>query len=185
MSVGVVVRKDNKDINLKGEALYEHYLQASPILNEVLEGAEQEAPVKSEADFSFTNHQRFGPRYACCGDSAGFLDPVFSSGVFIAVNSAERVADRVHQGLRDGLENAPDLHAEDDKDYVSGFRSMHLFVERFYHYDLVNHIFFGKNRVPGVEKDIAGLLSGDLWSGNNAFQKALLEGRQARKTRAL
>ena len=188
MSVGIVVRKestDSKDIDLRGEALYEHYLQSSSILKEVLEGAEQEAPVKSEADFSFTNHRRYGPRYACCGDSAGFLDPVFSSGVFIAVNGAERVADRVHQGLQDGLENAPDLHAEDDKDYVSGFRSMHLFVERFYHYDLVHHIFFGKNRPPGVEKDIAGLLSGNLWSGDNAFQKALLAGRQARKARTL
>jgi flavin-dependent dehydrogenase len=181
MSVGIVVQNDS-GIDMKGAELYEYYRQASPTLNEVLMGAEQETTIKAEADFSFANHQRFGKRYACCGDSAGFLDPVFSSGVFMAVTSAERVADRVHQGLQDGIEESSELHADDDKDYLTGFHSMRLFVERFYQYDVVRNLFFGNERTDSVVQDITGLLSGDLWSGNNSIQKALMDGRQTRKS---
>ena len=82
----------------------------------------------------------------------------------------------------DGTESVPDLHADDDKDYVIGFRSMQLFVERFYQYDVVRNLFFGENRTASIERDITGLLAGDLWTDSNAIQKALLEGRQARKS---
>ena len=180
MSIGIIVQK-TEGLTLKGAELFEHYREASPFLCELLEGAEQEAPVRAEADFSFSNEKRFGTRYACCGDSSGFLDPVFSSGVFIAVNSAERVVDRLHQAFIDGAEADPNLHQEDDKAYVLGFRSMQLFVERFYQHDMVHRLFFEETRNHDVEQDIAGILAGDLWSGNNAFQKALIGGRQNRK----
>jgi len=180
MSIGLIVQK-NEGLTLKGAELFNHYFQASPFLHKLLEGAEQETSIRTEADFSFTNEKRFGARYACCGDSAGFLDPVFSSGVFIAVNSAERIADRVHQGFKDGTEADPTLHQEDDKAYTLGFRSMQLFVERFYQHDMVHRLFFEETRNDAIEQDITGILSGDLWTDNNAFQKALLGGRQNRK----
>ncbi len=181
MSVGIVVKKDPA-LALKGEALFQHYRDASPTLNAVLEGAEQEAPVRAEANFSFTNRQRHGRRFACCGDASGFLDPVFSSGVFLATTSAERVADCVDAALKNGEEDRPDLHAGGDEDYLFGFRSMRLFVERFYQYDLVHHLFFEAGRDPRIEQDITGLLSGDLWNPDNSFQKVLIEGRQARRS---
>lgn len=181
MSVGIVVKQDPA-VSLKGEELFQHYRHASPILNKLLDGAGQETAVRAEANFSFTNQQRHGKRFACCGDSAGFLDPVFSSGVFLATNSAARVADRIDLALRIGDEHRPDLHVDDDKDYALGFRSMQLFIERFYQYDLVRHLFFEAGRDENVEKDITGLLSGDLWSGSNSFQKALVKGRQANRS---
>jgi flavin-dependent dehydrogenase len=180
MSIGLVVQK-NEGLTLKGAELFNHYFQASPFLHKLLEGAEQETSIRTEADFSFTNEKRFGARYACCGDSAGFLDPVFSSGVFIAVNSAERIADRVHQGFKDGTEADPTLHQEDDKAYTLGFRSMQLFVERFYQHDMVHRLFFEETRNHAIEQDITGILSGDLWTDSNAFQNALLNGRQSRR----
>ncbi|MEA3412386.1 MAG: NAD(P)/FAD-dependent oxidoreductase [Pseudomonadota bacterium] len=179
LSVGLVVRKPIEK-SRHGVALYEQYRNASPFLTKLLEGAEQERAVRSEADFSFTNTRRHGRRYACCGDAAGFLDPIFSSGVFLAVTSAERVADRLHRALTDGNEGDPTLHADDDDDYTLGFRSMQLFVERYYQYDMVHHLFFEAGRNEAVKNDIAALLSGDLWSGNNEFQRMLLDGRQNR-----
>lgn len=180
LSVGLVVQQAI-DKSLRGPALYEHYIKASPVLDSLLEQTEQEAPVRAEADFSFTNTARYGERFACCGDAAGFLDPIFSSGVFLAVTSAERVADRVHQALLDGTENDPELHATDDADYTLGFNSMLLFVERFYQHSMVEHLFFQASQNDAVKNDIAALLSGDLWRGNNNFQRMLLEGRQSRK----
>ncbi|MEE9342042.1 MAG: NAD(P)/FAD-dependent oxidoreductase [Gammaproteobacteria bacterium] len=181
LSIGLVVQK-LVDKTQRGPQLFEHYVRASPLLEQLLEGAQQETDVRAEADFSFTNTQRHGERFACCGDAAGFLDPIFSSGVFLAVTSAERIADRLHQALIDGTENNPMLHSEDDADYALGFRSMQLFVERFYQYNMVEHLFFEADRNDVVKNNIAALLSGDLWRGDNDFQRMLLEGRQSKKS---
>ncbi len=177
LSLGLVV-KDKEGLALRGAALFRHYVDASPLLSELLMGAEQESDICSEADFSFCNECRFGERYACCGDAAGFLDPVFSSGVLIAVTSAERVADRLHVGFTEGREADAELHAEDDQDYVLGFQSMLLLVERFYRSNLVQNLFFESARDDSIKEQIAGLLAGDLWSGKNAFQQQLLNSRR-------
>jgi flavin-dependent dehydrogenase len=177
LSVGLVVQKERpKDCDV--EELLRRYLAASPIARTLLEGAEQFAPVRVEADFSYINQSRHGLRYACCGDAAGFLDPVFSSGVFLAFTSAARVADRVHQALAEGREADPTLHADDDGDYLLGFNTMRLFVERFYQSNMVHNLFFEADRHPDLKSQIARLLSGDLWADDNALQKNLLAGRR-------
>lgn len=181
LSVGLVV-KETADTSEKGDALFNQYLTKSAILTDLIQGAEQENPVQAEADFSFSNRQRYGTRFACCGDAAGFLDPVFSSGVFIALNSAERVADRLDDALKNSSEADPLLHKSDDKDYLLGFNSMLLFVERFYSYDLVHHLLFEANSNHSVKEDIIGLLGGNLWTEDNQFQQMLLNSRQKKKS---
>jgi flavin-dependent dehydrogenase len=177
LSVGLVVQKERpKDCDV--EELYRRYVAQSPILGRLLNGAEQYAPVRVEADFSYTNRQRYGLRYACCGDAAGFLDPVFSSGVFLAFTSAARLADRVHQALAEGREADPELHGADDRDYLLGFNTMRLFVERFYQSDMVHNLFFEADKHPQLRDEIARLLSGDLWSGDNQLQNSLLAQRR-------
>jgi flavin-dependent dehydrogenase len=180
LSIGLVVQKEIAADD-RGEALFERYLAASPMLTTVLAGAVREFNVKAEADFSFSNGARHGSRYACCGDSAGFLDPVFSSGVFLAVKTAEMVADRLHEALLEGREGDEGIHTIDDDDYMVGFNSMRLFVERFYHAGLLHNLFFVAERNPELKDDIQGLLSGDLWTGKNDFQQKLLSGRHAQK----
>ena len=180
LSVGLVVQ-ETANVERKGENLFNQYVQNSPILTHLLKGAETEQAVQAEADFSFSNHQRFGTRFACCGDAAGFLDPVFSSGVFIALSSAERIADRVSEALKTGTEADPLLHQQGDQDYLLGFNSMLLFVERFYRYDLVHHLLFEASQNHSIKDDIIGLLGGDLWTPDNQFQQMLLKSRQSKK----
>ncbi|MBL4759752.1 MAG: tryptophan 7-halogenase [Mariprofundaceae bacterium] len=180
LSVGLVVQKDVAASERKA-ALFERYLSDSPLLTEALQGAEREFDVRAEADFSFVNKSRHGLRYACCGDSGGFLDPVFSSGVFLAVKTAEMVADRLHEAFLVGKEDNPELHCVDDDDYALGFNSMRMFVERFYHARLVHNLFSVSDRSEELKEDILGLLGGDLWTGKNDFQKKLLNSRQAQK----
>jgi len=177
LSVGLVVQKARPAGSV--EDLFRRYLGQSPILRQLLEGSEQDAPIRTEADFSYTNQTRYGLRYACCGDAAGFLDPVFSSGVFLAFTGAARVADRVHQGLVSGTEADPQLHAGDDDEYLLGFNTMRVFVERFYQSDMVHNLFFEADQHPQLRDEIAQLLAGDLWSGVNHLQNRLLAGRHA------
>jgi len=174
----LVVQKERpKDCD--AEELLRRYLAASPLLSRLITGAAQFAPVRVEADFSYTNQSRYGVRYACCGDAAGFLDPVFSSGVFLAFTSAARVADRVHVGLSDGREADPELHTEDDDQYLLGFNTMRLFVERFYQSNIVHNLFFEADRDPDLKAQIAQLLAGDLWVDDNKLQQSLLAGRRS------
>lgn len=176
LSVGLVVQRQEQS-NLKGQELFDHYIKASPRLNELLAGAEKPSPLAVEADFSYFNARRYGQRFACCGDAAGFLDPVFSSGFFFAVKTAELIADQIHLGFQTGREADPDLHQEIDPIYQTGFQSMYLLIERFYGSRLVHNLFFEADRDPRVKQEITALLAGDLWEAGNQFQQSLLKGR--------
>ena len=178
LSIGLVV-KHSAETNDKTDALFARYIKASPILTDLLNKAEQENPVHAEAEFSYSNKTRFGERFACCGDASGFLDPVFSSGVFMAITSAERVADTLSLALTQDREADPLLQAKNDSEYLTGFNSMLLFVERFYNHDLVGRLLFESQRNHDVKANIMGLLAGDLWSGDNQFQNNLLLSRMS------
>lgn len=181
VSVGLVVNVQ-RPAGEATTALFQRYLQQSDFLEQLLDGATQDWPIRSEANFSYVNQQRYGKRYVCCGDAAGFLDPVFSSGVFLALTGGEMVADRLHQGLTEKREADVDLHAVDDADYDMGFSTMRVFIERFYHTSLMNNVFFEADRDDGIKRDISELLAGNMWSGTNAWQQGLLRGRyRARK----
>jgi flavin-dependent dehydrogenase len=178
LSVGLVVQKDAPS-DLKQADLFNHYAAASPRVTELLAGAELLADVRAEADFSYFNQQRHGVRYACCGDAAGFLDPVFSSGFFFAVKTAEMIADQIHQGFLQGREAAADLHSNSDETYQKGFQTMYLMIERFYTSNLVHNLFFEADRQERIKNEIIALLAGDLWQEDNSFQQGLLSGRYA------
>lgn len=63
--------------------------------------AERVSPVYSAGDYSYRNAELFGDRWLLAGDAAGFIDPVFSSGVFLAIMSAEKAADALDAVLSD------------------------------------------------------------------------------------
>jgi flavin-dependent dehydrogenase len=178
LSVGLVVQK-KAPADLKQDALFEHYIHASAYMHKLLAGAEVLASVRLEADFSYQNTQSYGQRFACCGDASGFLDPVFSSGFFFAVKTAELVADQLHQGFLAGKEADADLQQSNNDVYQKGFRTMHLLIERFYRSNLVENLFFESDRQPQIKQEIVALLAGDLWPEQNRFQQGLLSGRNS------
>ncbi len=181
LSVGLVVQK-NRPADLKKLALYEQSLQASPTIQRLLYRAQALTELCIEADFSYRNQQRYGQRFACCGDAAGFLDPVFSSGFFFALKTAEFVADTLHQHLVKGTEAYSEIQQTNDAFYQKGFNTMYLLIERFYSSNLVENLFFESDRQLTIKKEIAALLAGDLWQANNEFQKGLLRGRSQKKS---
>ena len=71
------------------------------LMLEQMTNAERVSPVYSAGDYSYRNAKLFGDRWLLAGDAAGFIDPVFSSGVFLAIMSAEKAADSLDEILRD------------------------------------------------------------------------------------
>jgi len=99
-SVGVVLDAAvYKATKLSPEDFLEQAIAEQPLLLERMDAAERVSPVSVAADFSYRNLRFTGDRWMLAGDAAGFIDPVFSSGVFLAVLAGEQCADVLHELL--------------------------------------------------------------------------------------
>jgi flavin-dependent dehydrogenase len=96
-SVGVVLDGAvYKKSGLSAEDFLQQAIEEQPILMQQMGHAERVTPVRTAADFSYRSTQLTGDRWMLAGDAAGFIDPVFSSGVFLAVLGGEQAADALH-----------------------------------------------------------------------------------------
>jgi FADH2-dependent halogenase len=99
-SVGVVLdHAVFKKAGLSPEEFLERALEEQPVLVEKMQHAQRVTQVRTAADFSYRNTRLAGDRWMLAGDAAGFIDPVFSSGVFLAVLAGEQSADVLHEVL--------------------------------------------------------------------------------------
>jgi len=102
MSIGVVMDTATfRAMKLPPEQALRKCLDEQPLIVREMANAQCISPVYSAGDYSYRNAELFGDRWLLAGDAAGFIDPVFSSGVFLAMMSAEKAADSLDQILRD------------------------------------------------------------------------------------
>ena len=105
-SVGVVfpsrVLKESRadGFGLSTDELFDHLVARSPQVSERLRSAERIRGVEGAADFSYRCERFVGDGWMLVGDAAGFLDPVFSSGVLLAMRGAENAADLLTRRLK-------------------------------------------------------------------------------------
>jgi flavin-dependent dehydrogenase len=168
ISIGVVSRETGIS-----PALLESVVAESPLIQRIIAGAAPTAP-RIIRNFSYRNRRAYGPRWASAGDASCFLDPVFSSGVSLAMLSAESVADRLSTALRTGREADPDLLADHAARMEIGYRTFAGLIHRFYNSGLVAKLFFADTKGQDLRPGITSVLAGDLWRSENAFQKILL-----------
>ena len=101
MSIGVVMDSATfRAMRFSPEAALEKCIAEQPMVFERMKRAERVSPVYSAGDYSYRNAKFFGDRWLLAGDAAAFIDPVFSSGVFLAIMSAEKAADTLDEVLR-------------------------------------------------------------------------------------
>lgn len=101
-SVGVVMDTATfRATKLAPQTALENFIAEQPLMVERMKNATRVSPVYSAGDFSYRNTRLAGERWLLAGDAAGFIDPVFSSGVFLAIMSAEKAADTLEEVLRD------------------------------------------------------------------------------------
>ncbi|MGI8821203.1 MAG: NAD(P)/FAD-dependent oxidoreductase [Chthoniobacterales bacterium] len=81
---------------LTPEEFLQRAIEEQPLFTARMQHAERVTPVHVAADFSYRNTSFTGDRWLLAGDAAGFIDPVFSSGVFLAVLAGENAADALH-----------------------------------------------------------------------------------------
>lgn len=113
------------------EDIYQAELKRCPALEKRLTKATRETDYFTTKDFSYRAKQAAGPGWVLVGDAFGFIDPVYSSGVFLALKSGELAADSIHEAL---VKN--DLSAEIlgswQSNYVQGLEMFRKLVYAFY-----------------------------------------------------
>ena len=102
MSIGVVMDTATfRAMKLSPEEALAKCIGEQPLILKEMTRAERVSQVYSAGDYSYRNEKLFGDRWLLAGDAAGFIDPVFSSGVFLAIMSAEKAADSLDEILTD------------------------------------------------------------------------------------
>jgi FADH2-dependent halogenase len=104
MSVGVVLRRSVYDRwpRMSHEEALERAIADTPAAAALMSGARREWPVRVEKDFSYQASQYAGDRWLLAGDAGSFLDPVFSTGVTIALESGIEAAVALDRALGEG-----------------------------------------------------------------------------------
>jgi FADH2-dependent halogenase len=99
-SIGIVVEAaDFKNSGLSAEEFFERAIAEQPLVRNRIGAGQRVSQVYTAADFSYRSERLSGDRWLLAGDAAGFIDPVFSSGVFLAVLAGEQAADVLHEVL--------------------------------------------------------------------------------------
>lgn len=120
-------------------------------------------PVRSAGNYSYTAARSHGPGYLLLGDAYAFVDPVFSSGVYLAMSSAEYAADAVDAAL--------DAPARTDRLFTALQRRTDRAVARFswfiyrFNTPALRTLFMGPRNVLGMRQAVISVLAGDVYRG--------------------
>ncbi len=102
MSVGVVLPK-NLFLQMpegSNEERLERAIGDTPVVADLMRNAQRQWPIRVEKDFSYRASSYAGDRWILAGDAGSFLDPVFSTGVSIAMESGLEAAAELDRALR-------------------------------------------------------------------------------------
>ncbi|MEC4749385.1 NAD(P)/FAD-dependent oxidoreductase [Methylomicrobium sp. Wu6] len=166
-SIGVVAEQTfytpGEDYGAKLRGL----IAQAPGLSRILKDAVFDDKINTLVGYSANVKSLYGKGYALLGNAGEFLDPVFSSGVTIAMKSAtlaSAVLDRQFRGLAVDWE---DDYAQPLKRGVDTFR---VFVDAWYD-GRFQDVIFHPDQQPEVKAMICSILAGYAWDQNNPYVK--------------
>ncbi len=160
-SVGVVLDSEIfRKSRLSAEAFLEQTLAEQPIIAKRMTNARRVSQVYVEADFSYRSASLHGDRWLLAGDAAGFIDPIFSSGVFLAVFSGERSADVLNEVL-DHPRKAKRLFASYERAVNRAMDIYLRFVNAWYTKEFIE-VFLAPRNVLGLAPAVNAVLGGNV-----------------------
>ena len=160
-SVGVVLDGAvYKKSGLSAEEFLQQAIEEQPILMQQMRDAERVTPVRTAADFSYRSSRLTGDRWMLAGDAAGFIDPVFSSGVFLAVLAGEQAADALHEVL-DRPEKRRKLFARYERNINKAMDVYLRFVDAWYSKEFIE-VFLHPQDLFQIPPAVNAVLGGNI-----------------------
>jgi flavin-dependent dehydrogenase len=118
--------KDWKQDLCMQELLHSKYVKG------LLEGSKMLIPMQINGNYSYEVKNHYGSNYAMVGDARGFVDPIFSSGVFLSIKSASLVSAAIHKQLT-GQVNGKNEEMETAYQQITGaYNFVHRMIKLFY-----------------------------------------------------
>ncbi|MFJ4113553.1 NAD(P)/FAD-dependent oxidoreductase [Pseudomonas sp. NPDC089758] len=165
-SLGVVAAAERfaaapKDL----DACLKHFVAQTPSLAKVLANAVWDTPARTIGGYSANVKALHGKGYALLGNAAEFLDPVFSSGVTIAMRSASMAAGLLHRQLQG---EAVDWQGEFAEPLKRGVDTFRVYVEGWYDGSFQD-VIYHPGSSPEIRAMISSILAGYAWDARNPF----------------
>ncbi len=133
----------------------------SPELSERLAGATLTGPATATGNYSYRARRMVGRNYLMVGDAYAFIDPVFSTGVYLAMNSAFQAADTITTVLERPREAARTL-ARFDASVRRGLDRFSWFIYRM-NQPALRDLFMNPRNVLRFQEAMLSMLSGDVF----------------------
>ena len=164
-SVGVVVPKElhRREGRPTVDESLEHYLRETPAAPVLLRDARRVSPARVDADYSYLARRMAGDRWVAVGDAAAFLDPIFSTGVLLALQGGVEAAEAIDAGLRAG-----DLSARRFERYERTVRRRYHYFRRFvvgFYDPYFRRLLFRRSRRFGIYEAVLSALAGNWRPG--------------------
>ncbi len=147
------------------DACLRQFVDETPSLARVLQNAVWDTPARSLGGYSANVKTLHGRGFALLGNAAEFLDPVFSSGVTIAMRSASMAAGLLHRQLQGEPVDWQTQFAVPLKRGVDAFRA---YVEGWYD-GRFQDVIFHRNGSPEIRRMICSILAGYAWDESNPY----------------
>jgi flavin-dependent dehydrogenase len=161
-SVGAVVPPNYlKTRNTDVTTFFQETISGSSELMERLADATLTGPATATGNYSYRAHTMFGRNYLLIGDAYAFIDPVFSTGVFLAMNSAFRAADVVDTVLREPGQTERVL-SRFDADVQRGINRFSWFIYRM-NQPAMRDLFMNPRNILRLQEAVLAMLSGDVF----------------------
>jgi flavin-dependent dehydrogenase len=140
------------------ETLFEEMIARCDRVAGGLRGARRVSPVRSAANFSYRTHPTAGDRFLCVGDALAFVDPIFSSGVYVAMQTGEMAAAEILAAFAEGRFEARRFNAYARR-VRRGVDPFVRFIRRYYEPAFLEVFLQPRNRL-GILDGVLGVLAG-------------------------
>jgi flavin-dependent dehydrogenase len=163
MSVGAVCGPEHfKRREGSREQFLETTIGQSAGAHERLRNARRIMPAQYAANYSYFSSKQTGPGFALIGDANAFVDPVFSSGVYLAMSGAKRIVPVVECWLKGdsrGYRKASRIYCRTNN------RSIDLYSWFIYRFmtPAMSGLFRNPKNILGVQSAVISMLSGDVY----------------------
>jgi flavin-dependent dehydrogenase len=160
-SVGAVSKSDifkNRDGDMT--ALFKDLIAMCPALADRLRDATLTGPATGTGNYSYSAEKLVGPNYLMVGDAGGFIDPVFSTGVYLAMNSGFLAADAVATCLDQPERAALALNQYQDE-IKAALARFSWFIYRITT-PAIRSLFMAPRNYFRIEEAVLSLLAGDI-----------------------
>ena len=168
ISVGIVVNQEHLNNYGNGvEEQFDNFIKNEPCIGTYSKTSQRLTGVMKYSNYQLISKKMVGKNWLCIGDAAGFLDPVFSTGLYLAMKSGKMAAEAIRKG---------DLAAfmDYEKKYRWELRLWQKVLNTWYNGHLfslyragqkMRNNFIGKGIEPHIEKHLSRIFTGEAVNG--------------------